>query len=71
MTKHVSGPLANALYELYRKMDEPEREKMRKVADDLKRQLNEQIEAETARDDKPRAMLQAQLDRISDERHSQ
>ncbi len=61
MTKHVSGPLANALYEIYRKMDEPEREKMRQVADDLKKHLQDQIDAEA---DKTRAMLQAQLDRM-------
>lgn len=64
--KHVSGPLANALYAIYRRMDAPNRERLKQVADDLKRQLNEQIEAETARDDKTRAMLQAQLDRLSE-----
>ena len=49
MTKHVSGPLANALYEIYRKMDEPEREKMRQVADDLKKHLQDQIEVSDER----------------------
>lgn len=66
MAKHVSGPMANALYAIYRRMDAPNRERMKQVAEDLKRQLNEQIEAETARDDKTRAMLQAQLDRLSE-----
>lgn len=66
MTKHVSGPLANALYAIYRRMDAPNRERMKQVAEDLKRQLNEQIEAETARDDKTSAMLQAQLDKLTE-----
>lgn len=66
MAKHVSGPLANALYAIYRRMDAPNRERMKQVADDLKRQLNKKIEAETARDDKTRAMLQAQLDKLSE-----
>lgn len=66
MTKHASGPLANALYAIYRSMNAPDRERMKQVAEDLKRQLNEQIEAETARDDKTRAMLQAQLDRLTE-----
>lgn len=42
--KHVSGPLANALYAIYRRMDAPNRERMKQVAEDLKRQLNEQTE---------------------------
>lgn len=66
MAKHVSGPLANALYALYRRMDAPNRERMKQVAEDLKRQLNEKIEAETARDDKTRAMIQAQLDKLTE-----
>jgi hypothetical protein len=59
--KHVSGPLANALYAIYRRMDAPNRERMKQVTEDLKRKLNEQIE----RDDKTRAAFQAQLDRLT------
>ena len=61
--KHVSGPLANALYAIYRKMDAQNREKMQTVVSDLRRQLQDSIEGDT--DETTRAALQAQLDRLT------
>lgn len=60
--KHVSGPLANALYDIYRRMDAPNRQRMKQVSDILKRQLHEQIEHEN---ETTRKAFQAQLDRLS------
>lgn len=63
MGKHVSGPLANALYAIYRKMDAPNKEKMQTVVSNLRKQLQDAIDDE--KDQNTRAALQAQLDRLT------
>jgi hypothetical protein len=38
--KHVSEPLGNVLVQMYRKMDEQNKAKMRELLEDMKKQLD-------------------------------